>query len=210
MIYILLALQVLAENVESTSSTKPQWFLVKKGSMSELDAEQIVKLDMCFSSYKQKYHNETHCLVEFYNETGCKTLSGKTEYWAGKPIDDVKKYINDYGYYYHIYHDDECKTPFLYVVYTNRNCNYELGLSTYTKYYSWLEPEGNKLKYCTIGKEVEKDKGTCTDEVKEDCGLYDVEKCFNNQLLGINYDKFDSGVDPLRLLLFFGILMLFL
>lgn len=205
MTYILLTLQVLTALAE-IKSTPYQWFLTKEGGMKDLDSEYIFKLDTCLSNYKLKYYNETHCLVEFYNEVGCNTLSGEIEYWSGNPLNDIENYAKVNGYYYHIYYEDKCKTPFLYVIYTKKNCNYEADISTGEKYYAWYEPQNNKLKRCSL---VE-DEGACTDNLKEHCSIYDVEQCINNQMSYINYEKFDNGITPTALLTIFCVLMLFL
>ncbi len=211
MIYILIVLQIL--NVfADTKSTTPQWFLIKEGNFAKYDKEVIVKFGLCTPgtpSYIQKYHNATHCLVELYSDTNCITLSGTTYYWKGQNIEDIDTYIRENGYYSMIhYSDTQCNTPTQYFLYTKEHCNYEVDINTGEPHYSWLDIQDNKLKYCNIDSIVT----SCTEEMKQDdhCSLYDTEQCKDYYQLFINYEKFDNGIPPLKLLVVFSILMLFL
>lgn len=209
MIYILIVLQFLGVSAK-TKSTIPQWFLIKQGNVATLDLDVLAKFDICFSgNYKQKFHNVTHCLVEVYNEEGCKTLSGTTYYWKGQNIEDIDTYVEEHSYISHVFYEDyQCNTPIQYFLYTKEHCNYESDLNTGRNFYSWYDIQGNKIKYCNI----EENTDNCTEEMKKDnhCYFIDTEQCKNTQQWFINFKKFDNGIPPLRLLVVFGILMLFL
>lgn len=213
MIYILLSLLVLttfAENISINDNNIPQWFLVKESNIKKLDLDILIKFNVCFSgNYIQKYHNETHCLVELYTDENCKISSGIT-YWEGQNIFNINNYVKEHSYISHIYYSDEqCDIPIQYFLYTKEHCNYEVNLNTAKSFYSWFDIQGNTIKYCNI----EENTNTCTEEMKKDdhCQILKTDVCdeYKSQWF-INYDKLDNGIHPMTLLLVFGVLMLFL
>ena len=222
MIYILVILQILSVFSESISTTKPQWFIIRQNTYLEEDALEPQHMNICSAGVMFKEYNTTHALYEVYNDSICTTIQ-TTKYVKGDFITDINDYLSKNAYYYvERYDTGDCSKEIgSYLVLPKEHCqkvqvfHVNVGWEINPQYWSY---EDKIIKGCSIwATDPNYDAEKCTDKILEDkyCSTVENGKCrnlgsTNSAKYFVNYEKFDNGIDPLRLVLFFGILMLFL
>ena len=220
MISILVFL-ICISKIYAKSNSSPQWFIIRDEIYLNFDVLEIRKVDVCIKGLKFKSFNSTHSLYEVYNENDCLTLE-REKYIKGEYINNINDYIKEKAYYYiERYSNENCNSePIEYALFTKEHCNIYFGVNSTNQVEilpEYIEEKNSRFEmYLLFSSQSGYNPNECTDEIKNGIHFsYENGKCqlidsIDSAIYYINYDKFDNSIQPMALLLIFGLVMLFL